>query len=424
MRTIIRNVIIADKSSSFNGRKVNVCIEDDVIALITENSVDHEKADHVIDGSGKYLFSGLFDLHARFREPGEEYKETIDSGCMAAAQGGFTEVLLMPDTTPAVDNKSQVDYILNRSIGKITDVHVAGAISMDLKGKDLSEMHDMFLTGARVFTDDKHSVQDAGLLIRALLYSRDFNARIFNFPNDKSISGKGVMNEGQQSTLCGLRGIPAIAEEIMVERDIMLSVYTDTNIHLSTISTAGSVEKIRRAKKAGYKITCDVAAHNLLLDDSHLSDFNSLYKLMPPLRTNEDISALIEGLKDNTIDAICSDHSPEHTESKKTEFDLAAYGISCLETSLSCAFTALKNHLDHAEIFSKLNSNPRSIIGLPVPVIEEKAKANLVLFDPANNWTVREWDIKSKSKNNPFINTQLIGRVEMVYNNSILHFCN
>jgi len=285
-----------------------------------------------------------------------------------------------------------------------------------MEGNDMTEMYDMHKSGVICFSDHKKAVQDAGMMLRSLLYAKTFNGLVMSFPDDKSLSGKGQMNEGPASTQLGLKGIPALAEELMVARDLMLCEYAEGRIHFSTISTRGSVDLIRKAKKSGLKVTCDVAAHHLLLDETSLEDFDTRFKIKPPLRSKDDINALKEGLKDGTIDAICSDHIPEDIENKQKEFDLAAFGAEALETAFAAANTALKDSMKIEAIIEKFTSGPEKIISLSRQKIAEGEKANLVLFNPEEKWTVKETDIKSKSKNNPFVGMELTGKVKTVIN--------
>jgi dihydroorotase len=416
MKLLIKQVTIVDSSSPHNGKIKDVLIENGIIHKIGDaNSITGE-ADKTFDGKEKHLSIGWFDLHARFCEPGFEYKEDLVSGCRAAAAGGFTGVLCMPSTHPPVQSKSEIEFITNKTKNEVTEVFSSGVLSVNSSGKDLSEMYDMSQAGALAFTDDKKPVQDAGLLLRALMYAKNFNGLVMSYANDSTISVQGQMNEGITSTQLGLKGIPALAENTMINRDLFLAEYAESKIHFSTISSAKSVELIRDAKKKGLNVTCDVAAHQLLLDDSLLNDFDTNYKVKPPLRTKEDIEALKQGLIDGTIDAICSDHSPEDVENKKKEFDLAEFGIIALETAFAVANTALEKTISPVKFIEKFTVNPRVILSVPVPVFKEGEPANLTLFDFNAEWKVEAHHFKSKSRNTPFIGTTLKGRPIAAFN--------
>ncbi len=423
MNILIKQVNILDSSSPHHGKVKDVLIENGIIKRIAEANSISDKADKIFDGKGKHVSIGWFDLHVRFGEPGFEYKEDLLSGCKAAAAGGFTGVLCMSSTQPPVQSKSEIEFITNKTKNELTDVFVSGVLSVNRAGKDLSEMYDMSQAGARAFTDDKRSVQDSGLLLRALLYGKNFNGLVMSYPNDENIAGHGQMNEGAASTQLGLKGIPALAENTMINRDLFLAEYAESKIHFSTVSSAKSIELIREAKKKGMKVTCDVAAHQLLLDDSLLNDFDTNYKVKPPLRTKEDIEALKKALADGTIDGICSDHTPEDVENKKKEFDLAAYGIIGLETAFAVANTAIQKTISLDTLIEKFTINPRKILSLPVPVIKEGEQANLTLFDSEVEWKVEERHIKSKSKNTPFIGSTLKGRPVAVFNKGLWIEC-
>lgn len=423
MQILIKEVTLVIPGSSDSGSVRDVFIKDGIIQKIeTAGSLSIPDA-QVIDGKNKFLSSGWFDLHVNFREPGFEHKEDLNSGCKAAMQGGFTGVLCMPSTYPPVHSKSEVEYILNKANNELVEVHVAGTLSHNQEGKDLSEMFDMSTAGARAFTDDKHSVQDAGLMTRALLYAKNFGGRVFSFADDTSISVKGQMNEGITSTFLGLKGIPSLAEEVMISRDLQLTQYTESSIHFSTVSTKTAIDLIRQAKKNGIKVTADVSALHLSMDDSSLADFDTILKIKPPLRSKEDIDAMIGGLKDGTISAICSDHCPEDPENKVKEFDLAAFGAAGLETAFAVAYGALRGKLDLDSIIDKFTNGPRRILGLPELKLKVGEAANLTLFDPKMEWTANDSTLKSKSRNNPFAGKQLNGKAIAVINKNQINFC-
>ncbi|XHR97581.1 dihydroorotase family protein [Mucilaginibacter sp. UC70_90] len=343
-----------------------------------------------------------------------ETKEDLRSGTIAAAAGGFTGIALMPNSQPPVHSKSEVEYLLNRSKSNLVDVYPLGTISQKREGKDLAEMYDMYQSGAKAFTDGNRPVQDAGLMEKALLYAQGFDALVFSYPEDTAIAGKAKVNEGEISTLLGMKGIPSLAEELMVARDLYLAEYTVSRIHFTTISTARSVELIREAKRKGIEVTCDVAAHHLVLTDEALLGFDSLYKVKPPLRTADDVAALVKGLKDGTIDAIVSQHTPHEIEFKDVEFEVAEYGMVGLQTAFALA---LKAGLPVELIIEKLAINPREILGVELPVIAEGENANLVIFDTDTEWEYTAANNKSKSANSPYIGQRLKGKVLLTYNN-------
>lgn len=418
---LIKSARIIDPLSPHNGKVMDILIENGTISSI-KSSIQEKRA-NVFKRKNVHVSPGWFDMHVNFRDPGLEQQETLETGANAAAHGGFTGVALMPSTHPPVDSKAGIDYVKRRTQNFLVDVFPLGTVSKELKGKELSEMYDMKMAGALAFTDDKKSVQDANLLKIALLYAKGFSGLIFNFPNDKSLSRNGVMNEGNTNTELGLKGIPSLGEELMVARDLALAGYCDTGIHFATISASGTVELISKAKKEGLQVSADIAAHQLFLDDSVLRGFDSNYKVLPPLRLKADIKALLKGLRDGTIDVICSDHSPEDEETKRREFDDAAFGMIGLETCFAVANTALKNVLTIQEIISKIAINPRKILGLEIPLIKEGEYANLTFFDPDMKWTFEEKHIYSKSKNTPFPGTNFIGKALGVYNKGMWKEC-
>lgn len=420
MIVLIRAAKVVDPNSKHHNKVVDILINKGVITEIGKNLTVPKNAE-IIEEKGLHVAPGLFDLHANFRDPGFEWKEDLQTGMLAAAKGGFTGVLSMPSTIPATDTKSQVEYAQKMSSGNVVSVHPAGSITKGLNGKELTEMFDMNKSGALAFTDDKNSIQHAGIMKLALLYTKNFGGIIMNQANDKSISSDGHMNEGVTSTVLGLKGIPSLAEDLMIARDIKLTEYTEGRLHFSCVSTAKSIELIRAAKKKGLNITADAAIHNLVLDETSCEGFDTRYKVNPALRTQKDIKALIKGLKDGTIDAICTDHTPEDIEHKKVEFDNAEFGMIGLQTAFSLA-CQLEKEIGLEGIIEKMAINPRKLLGLEVPEINTEKAANLCLFNPTTEWTLEEADIVSKSKNTPFIGEVLKGKIVGVVNNGIAHF--
>ncbi|NEU08402.1 dihydroorotase [Flavihumibacter sp. R14] len=412
-KLLIQNVTILDKQSEHHNKVADVLIADGVISEIGKLGTSEDLK--VLDGTGQYLSPGFFDMNVNFGEPGLETKEDIESGSLAAMTGGFTGLALMPNTQPPVHSKSEVAYLVNRSKGNLVDIFPLGSISRDREGKELAELYDMELAGAIAFTDGDRPVNDAGLMSRALLYSKGFDGLVMSYAEDKNIAANGQMNEGVNSTLLGMKGNPALAEELMVIRDLYLAEYNDSRIHFSTISTAGSVDLIRQARQRGVRVTCDVAAHHLVFTDEMLSGFDSNYKVKPPLRSSSDVEALLVGLKDGTIDAIVSQHTPHEKEFKDVEFEIASNGIIGLQTVLPLA---LKAGLSPELIVEKLAVNPRKILKLEILPICAGNDANCVLFDPNAEWIYSNEFNFSRSANSPFLQQTLKGKVTMVFNNS------
>ncbi|MES3017874.1 MAG: dihydroorotase [Bacteroidota bacterium] len=412
---LIQSATIIDPKSKLNGKVTDILIVDGKISEIGTNIKSSVRDLLTVNAKGQYLSAGFFDLNANFGDPGLETKEDLITGAATASAGGYTGVALMPNTLPPIHSKAEVAYLVNRAKDNLVDIYPLGCISHNCEGKELAEMFDMQQTGAIAFTDGKKPVSNAGLMSRALLYTKSFNGLIFSFAEDQDIAGKAKMNEGVMSTYLGMKGNPSLAEELMISRDLYLAEYNDARIHFSTISTAHSVDLIRKAKKAGVKVTCDVAAHALVLTEDRLEGFDSNYKVKPPLRTKTDQKALIAGLKDGTIDTIVSQHTPHEIEFKDVEFEIASYGIIGLQTALPLA---LKAGLSPEQIVEKMSVNPRKILGLPIPALEEGISANFILFDPSEEWAYDEKSNYSRSKNSPFIGESLKGKIKLVYNNA------
>jgi len=418
MNLLIKAAKIIDPSSPFNQKVVDIHIQDGIIHQIASHlSIT---AIETFEAENLHVSAGWFDMHANLGDPGFEEKEDLSSAARAAAFGGFTALACMPSTNPPIHSKTEVEYIKNKAKQLPIHIYPIGALSHQRQGTDLSEMYDMYQSGALAFCDGKKSVESAGLLLRAMLYAKNFNAPVINFPDERSISKGGKMNEGINSTLLGLKGMPALAEELMIARDIALAQYNDCSIHFTCISSAKSVELIRNAKSQGLKISADVSAHQIALDDANLSAFDTRFKVKPPLRTREDIVALIAGLADGTIDAICSDHSPETIEEKKKEFDHAAFGIIGLETCFGVLNKSLRDQLSLETIISKISSGPRKTLNLPAITIKEGETACLSLFNPDLKWIFEKKHIHSKCANTPFIGHELVGKAYGIYNKGIL----
>jgi dihydroorotase len=374
----------------------------------------------VWQAQGAHISQGWIDVGVQAGDPGFEHREDLDSCAKAAAKGGFTELGIYPNTQPTIHSKSEILYILNRTRGGLVNFHPIGAVSQDCKGKDITEMLDMNQAGAVAFSDGKKSIQDAGLMLRALQYSKIFEGLIIHHPYNNTIAYSGQMHEGVVSTSLGLTGIPSMAEELMIERDLHLLEYSGGRIHFANISTEKSVQLIAAAKKKGCRVTASVAAMNLAFDDGALTTFDSNYKVMPPLRGTTDKSALLQGLLDGTIDFISSNHTPLESERKQLEFSYADFGVINIETAFALTCTATKNILSLHELIEKWTTLPRGILGIPQAIIEVGGLANLTVFNPDQEWVYRENEILSKSCNSPLIGKTLTGKVLAVINNGLI----
>lgn len=409
MKTLIKSAIIVDKKSKHHLKKRDLLLDKGRIVKIA-SSIDEDGL-KTVSHKNLHVSPGWIDMRANFQDPGNEHKEDLESGMKAAAKGGFTSVVLMPSTDPAVSHKAQIEYLLNKAKGNVVRILPTGTLSQDCKGENLSEMYDMFRSGAVAFTDDKRSINRTEMMSRGLDYARNFDGLVLSFPFDNGVNPGGMINEGKISVSLGMKGIPALAEELRLKRDIELLRYHGGRMHVSLISTEKSVEIIRQAKKEGLAITSGICAHQLFFTDEDLVSFDTRLKVLPPFRTKADIKALVKGLSDGTIDVICSDHSPEDIEAKKREFEHAAYGISSIETSFSTALTALEKKLDLEKNIAAISDNPRAVLGLEPVTIDEGAEVDLTLFDPSASVNFAASDFASKSKNSPLLNKPLKGRV-------------
>ncbi len=413
----IQNGLLLDPVSGKIERG-NVRIRSGMIAEIgTELTVSDEP---VLEAEGRMISPGWMDMHVHFRDPGEEHKETIETGSRAAAFGGFTAVACMPNTTPPIDNREAVHSLINRAERLPVDLHPIACVSRGRMGKSLSEMSELAATGAVAFSDDGAPVQDGSLMRRALEYAMVAGKPIINHMEDLSLGPKGQMNEGLISTQLGLTPIPTFSEESMLARDLMLAEYTGGHLHVAHVSTAQSTAMIREAKGKGVPVTAEACTHHFSLTDVAVeqSGMDAQTKMHPPLRTAEDVKAIREGIRDGTLDAICTDHAPHAAFEKETDFATAPFGIIGLET----AWGLTGRHLIATELLSvedavyKLCIAPRKILGIDLPRLEPAFKANLTIFDATSQWTFESKHIHSKSRNTPFIGTSLIGRAWAIYN--------
>lgn len=374
----------------------------------------------VYDCTEKNVSVGWMDMHVHLREPGYEYKETIETGCRAAAFGGFTAVACMPNTNPPTHTRDVVEFIRQRGAITPVDVYPIGCVSKDRAGQELAEMADMQAGGAVAFSDDGSPVQHSGLMRRALEYAAMLNVPIINHMEDLTLNAHGHMHEGTVATRLGLAGIPGLAEEIMIARDILLAEFTGGALHVAHISTAKGVELVREAKAKGIPVTAEVCTHHFTLTDEAVEarHYDTHTKMHPPLRTAEDVAAMKRGLQDGTIDAICTDHAPHAVFEKEVEYIAAPFGILGLETAWGLIGSELiaQGVLSTAEAVRKITVVPRQILRIPLPQITVGAPANLTIFDATTRWTFTEADIRSKSRNTPFVGFSMVGKAWAIYN--------
>lgn len=414
MNTIIRSAKIIDSKSPFHNKTVDILIADGCITKIGAALPNLENYQE-IQRDNLHVSTGWFDSSVSLGEPGFEDRETIENGLQVAAKSGFTGIALQPNSFPVIDNQSQVHFVKSKSQGAATELFPIGALTKGSEGKDMAELFDMKNAGAIAFGDYNRSLDNANLLKIALQYTQDFDGLVIAFSQDEKIKGNGVANEGIVSTRLGLKGIPNLAEELQVARNLFLLEYTGGKLHFPTISTSKSVALIQEAKAKGLQVSCSVAVHHLVLNDEKLEEFDTRFKVSPPLRSEADRLALIEGVKNGTIDMITSDHNPIDIEHKKMDFDTAKSGTIGLES----AFSALMTILPAETVIEKLTAG-RTTFGIESPSITEGAKANLSLFNPEEKSTFTADTIRSKSKNSAFIGTEIKGKVYGIVNQNQL----
>lgn len=411
MLLLVKKAKVVQPKSPFHGKRCDVLIRNGQIEAFGEHLA--AEGAEVITGQDLWLMPALTDSYAFFREPGYEYKETLATGAAAAFRGGFTRVVVQPATKPVIQTKGEVQALLSRS-PKEVELLPAGALTEDLQGKHIAEMLDMHAAGAVAFSNAESSIENSRTMLLALQYARHTGAPVMVIPADAYMSQGTLVHEGPMSTRLGLKGMPALAEELAVARDLELLAYCGGRLHFSKISTAGSLERIRKAKKAGLQVTCGVAAHQLLLTDEVLPAFDTAHKVWPPLRDESHRQALLAGVVDGTIDLICSDHQPEDTEHKFLEFDQAAFGMATLETTLSTVVTAFKDRNGLEQAILALTEKPAEWLGLSDEILQAGSKARLVVCDVAATYTVESRHLSSKGVNNAMLGLHLNGPIRLV----------
>lgn len=413
-QVILKQAKIIDASSPFHNQVMDIKIENDTITQI-EKEIATTSGFEVVNIPNLHVSKGWMDSSVSFGEPGYEDRETIENGLKVAAKSGFTAVALQPNSNPTIDNQAQVRFVLDRAKNQATTLYPIGALTKGSEGTDLAELFDMKNAGAIAFGDYKKALQNANLQKIALQYVQDFDGMVISFCQDSTLKGIGIANEGEVSTKLGMKGIPALAEELQVARNLFLLEYTGGKLHIPTISTQGSIKLIKDAKARGLKVTCSVAVHNLVLNDEMLMGFDTRYKVLPPLREEATRKALVEAVLEGTIDCITSDHNPLDIEHKKLEFDLAKDGTIGLES----AFGALLTILPLEVVVEKLNAN-KLIFSIKNPSIISNNKADISLFTTEENWIFGKENILSKSKNSAFLGQKMKGKAIGIYNNGQL----
>lgn len=413
----IKNARVIAPGNPHHGEVRSVVIREGYIQKIEEQPTDQEGIP-ILEADDLHLSIGWMDFGAQAGDPGLEHRETLHTAGAAAAAGGFTAVAALPNTDPIVDSKSGVQYICKNAEGKLVNFHPMGALTLKCAGKEITEMIDMERAGAVAFTDGPRALQHTGVMLRALNYVKTFDGVVVNQPLDEQLRHGGQVHEGVVSTSLGMPGIPAVAEEVMVRRDLHLLEYTESRLHLANISTAGAVQMVREAKAKGLQVTASVAVMNLVYEDEATTTFDSNYKVLPPLRSAADREALREGVLDGTIDVIASNHQPLEEEAKKLEFPYADFGATGLETLYALCRTHLSGWLKDELLVEKIAYHPRRILGVSLPEFREGAPAELTLFQPDAKWVYDRSRVYSRSFNSPVLGQELQGRAIAVLNNN------
>lgn len=412
MSLLLNSVTVSDTTSKYFNSKVNILIDSKgYVKKISKNKIS-DKVKKVVDLEGLFISESWFDFNANFCDPGYEYKENLKSGVHVAINSGFLDVLITPNTNPIIQTKADVSYIQERSLNNFCKIHPSAAISKNFNGKDLNDIIDLHNSGVKAFTNSYSCKESSEMIMNSLLYLNQIDTLLITKPKDRSFSD-GVVNNGYYSNTVGLKGIPRISESIAVKRDLSILEYVGGKIHFSGISTKESVSIIRDAKTKNLNVTCDVPIHNLILDDSNVVSFDPNYKVDPPLRTKDDIDALIDGIIDGTIDIIASHHEPQDIDTKKCEFEKANFGVISLQTFFS-NIVQLSRKIPLENLIKTFSTNPKKILGVETYSVVEGSKASFTVFDPDGSWDYNENSNLSKSINSPWLNWSLKGKVKAV----------
>ena len=414
MKILIQSATIIDRGSPFHKKKKNIVINNGRIVEIGDKNYS---ADKVIDAEGMFLSIGWFDMGAYVGDPGLEHKEDLASLAKAAAAGGFTDVAVLPNTYPTVQTKNEISYITQGNDNRLVQIHALASVTKSNKGEELTEMIDLHEAGAVGFTDGLKSVWHTDIFLKSLQYLQKFDGLLIDHPEDNWLIMFGQMHEGINSTMLGLKGMPRIAEEVAVNKNLELLNYAGGRLHFAKVSTAKTVDLIKAAKRKGLNVSCDITGYQALLDDSLLMDFDTNFKVNPPLREKADNEALIKALKDGTIDVLVTGHVPQDDESKFLEFDLADFGMINLQTFAS-QLSSLSKLVDMEDLLEKITTAPRKLLKLEIPKIEVDEKACLTLFDPNAEWMFDKDTNYSKSKNSPWLGKTIKGKAVGVFNNT------
>jgi dihydroorotase len=430
MQILLKNVTIAP----FDGPKQDILIENGIISRIGNgltfsdaqdsqnvNQSTHRSEKRTIAGENLHVSTGWTDLFAHFCDPGQEYKEDLQSGVAAAARGGYTTVMIVPNTQPGLFTKPQIEYVRSRTRHGIVQVLPIGAVTKNLEGTSLAEMYEMHQAGAVAFSDGLKPIQSPGIMLKALQYVKAVNGTIIQLPDDQSISAHGLMHEGIYSTRLGMPGKPALAEEMLIQRDIELAKYTDSKLHITGVSTRRGIQLIADAKAQGVQVSCSVTPYHVSLTDADLVTYDTFLKVNPPLRSADDVQALKEAVLNGTVDCFATHHLPQDWDAKQVEFEYAKNGMIGLES----AFGILRKHLPElplARLIDMLSAQPRQLFQLPELQIKEGVVANLTVFDPEEDWILAPHDLASKSKNSAYLGAELKGAVMGIVNGDLARF--